>query len=54
MSGVKINVGTIEMSSKDSANNAFRKPPNEKRIEVNKTTKKVNDQFTTTNSAKNN
>ena len=29
-----MNVGTMDISSKDSANKAFKKPPSENRIEV--------------------
>ena len=33
-----IKVGIMEISSKDSANNAFKKPPNENKTEVEITT----------------
>ena len=42
-----INVGTIEISSKDSAKRAFKKPPNEKRMDVDTTTNMLNDQLST-------
>ena len=45
-----INVGTIEISSKDSANKAFKKPPNENNIEVEIKTKMLNVQLTTVRS----
>ena len=40
-------VGIIEISSNDSANKAFKKPPKEKRIEVEMTTKIHNGQLLT-------
>ena len=42
-----MNVGTMDISSKDSANRAFKKPPNENRIEVDTTTKMLNGQLST-------
>ena len=45
-----IKVGTIDISSKDSANKAFKKPPNENRIEVEMTTKILKDQLSTVRS----
>ena len=40
-------VGTIEISSKDSANNAFKNPPKENKIEVEMTTKILKGQLAT-------
>ena len=42
-----MNVGTMDISSKDSANKAFKKPPSENRIEVDITTKILKGQLST-------
>ena len=49
-----MNVGTIEISSKDSAKRAFKKPPNEKRMDVDTTTNMLNDQLSTVKSQNHN
>ena len=40
-------VGTMEISSKDSAKSAFKKPPKENKIEVVTTTNILNAQLST-------
>ena len=50
ISGVRTNVGIIEMSSKLSANTAFKNPIKENRIEVKRRTVMVKSGLTTVNS----